>query len=126
MGDLLYDPVFNHLKGEMEDTAKSHRGDQPGDQQPAAGERGEAGSGSSAPERPQQAGPTDDVDGAESEVEVDGKRKADGKKGGASKGVEGGSEKKAANAEAEAEVDRQRPGWFESAQSMSAPWYPYT
>ncbi|TKA69117.1 hypothetical protein B0A55_08868 [Friedmanniomyces simplex] len=96
------------------------------DQQPAAGERGEAGSGSSTPERPQQAGPTDDVDGAESEVEVDGQRKADGKKGGASKGVEGGSEKKAADAEAEAEVDRQRPGWLEAAQSMSAPWYPYT
>ncbi|KAK0291873.1 hypothetical protein LTR91_013971 [Friedmanniomyces endolithicus] len=108
MGDLLHDAMFAHLKGEMEDAAKSGEDTNADNKQPS-GRAYETERGG-MPDHPRQTELTENVNPTDPTADT-------------WKGTEGGADK---NADAGAKVDRRRSGWWEAAQSMGAPWYPYT
>ncbi|KAK0287296.1 hypothetical protein LTR35_002791 [Friedmanniomyces endolithicus] len=123
MGDLLHDMIFVHLKGEREHAAKSGE-DANATNQQTAGKTYETEPGGT-PDHPGQAGLMEDVNQTDPKVRVERERTAGVVKAGASKGTECDTDKEA-DADDETEVDRRRSGWLEAAQSMCAPWYPYT
>ncbi|KAK0264942.1 hypothetical protein LTR29_018191 [Friedmanniomyces endolithicus] len=121
MGDLLHDAMFAHLKGEMEDAAKSGEDTNADNKQPS-GRAYETERGG-MPDHPRQTELTENVNPTDPTVRVARERTDRMVKADTWKGTEGGADK---NADAGAKVDRRRSGWWEAAQSMGAPWYPYT
>ncbi|KAK1070743.1 hypothetical protein LTR74_003918 [Friedmanniomyces endolithicus] len=123
MGGLLHDMIFVHLKGEMEDAAKS--GEDPNAKNQRTAGRAYGNEPGGIPDHSRQAELMESVDPTDPKMRVERERTAGVVNADASKGTECDTDKKA-DAEDETEVDRRRSGWLEAAQSMGAPWYPYT
>ncbi|KAK3622038.1 hypothetical protein LTR56_022410 [Elasticomyces elasticus] len=119
MGDCLHDLMFASLKAEAENSANSAT-NRPSDDQQASSKANEIGS---YPEKQQQPKQFDDQEGEEDtdsgqHVGDVGKPAVKGKK-------PKGKGKKGVKPKVEEDVEHP-PGWLEAAQSMGAPWYPYT
>ncbi|KAK5726298.1 hypothetical protein LTR17_012827 [Elasticomyces elasticus] len=119
MGDCLHDLMFASLKAEAEKSAKSTTNRPSGNQQ-ATKKTNET---SPDPEQQQQPKQVDDQEGEE---DTDSKQHAGVAGQHAVKGKKRkGKAKKGVKPKLEEDVE-QAPGWLEAAQSMGAPWYPYT
>ncbi|KAK5683163.1 hypothetical protein LTS10_004694 [Elasticomyces elasticus] len=119
MGDCLHDLMFASLKAEAENSAKSIT-ISPSDAQQTTRKPSETGPNPKQQQQPKQ---VDDQEGkedtdTEQHAGVVGKPAVQGtkRKGKAKKGVK---------PKVEEDVEHP-PGWLEAAQSMGAPWYPYT
>ncbi|KAK4889171.1 hypothetical protein LTR27_012006 [Elasticomyces elasticus] len=119
MGDCLHDLMFASLKAEAENTAMSAT-NRPSDAQQATRKPSETGPDPEPQQQPKQ------VDEQEGEGDTDSEQYTGNVGQPAGKGKKPkGKAKKGVKPKVEEDVEHP-PGWLEAAQSMGAPWYPYT
>ncbi|KAK5735361.1 hypothetical protein LTR17_008213 [Elasticomyces elasticus] len=119
MGDCLHDLMFASLKAEAENSAKSIT-NRPSDDQQATSKANEIGPNPEQQQQPKQ------VEGKEQEEDTDSEQHAgDGGQPVAPGKKPKGQGKEGVKPKVEEDVEHP-PGWLEAAQSMGAPWYPYT
>ncbi|KAK3637394.1 hypothetical protein LTR56_008714 [Elasticomyces elasticus] len=120
MGDCLHDLMFASLKAEAENTAKSTT-NKPLDDQQATHKADEIG-----PNPEQQQQQPKQVDDQEGGGDTDSEQHAGDVGKPAVRGTKPkGKAKKGVKPKVEEDLEHP-PGWLEAAQSMGAPWYPYT